>query len=121
MKTKLSTLPSNTSAHQGLEPLDPAFLSLDPFSSFRDFEPVTFPPLHFSEVCSCPCFEQAALGLGTYATSRVEVVPPLAMCPFAVFPPVLAPVEAVKEEPEVSEWSSTQTTAAYYPELASTA
>uniref|UniRef100_A0A803PU67 Uncharacterized protein n=1 Tax=Cannabis sativa TaxID=3483 RepID=A0A803PU67_CANSA len=104
-----------------LQPLDPAFLSLNPFSSFRHFEPITLPLLHFSEVYSCPCFEQVVLGLGTYAASRVEAEPPMAMCPFAIFPPVLAPVEAVKEEPKVSEESSTQTTAAYYPKFESTA
>uniref|UniRef100_A0A803QKL7 Uncharacterized protein n=1 Tax=Cannabis sativa TaxID=3483 RepID=A0A803QKL7_CANSA len=60
-------------------------------------------------------------GLGTHASSRVEAAPPLAMCPFAIFPPILAPVEAVKEKPEVSEGSSTQTTTAYYPEFEATA
>uniref|UniRef100_A0A803Q6N8 Uncharacterized protein n=1 Tax=Cannabis sativa TaxID=3483 RepID=A0A803Q6N8_CANSA len=95
--------PSSSNIFSGLQPLNPAFLSLNPLLSFRDFEPTMLPPLHFLEVCSCPCFEQAALGLGTYAASRVDVAPPLAMCPFVIFPPVLAPVEAAKEEPEVSE------------------
>uniref|UniRef100_A0A803QN67 Uncharacterized protein n=1 Tax=Cannabis sativa TaxID=3483 RepID=A0A803QN67_CANSA len=113
--------PSSSNIFSGLQPLDPAFLSLNPFSSFRDLEPTTLPPLHFSEVCSCPCFEQAALGLRTYATSRVVVAPPLAMCPFAIFPPIFTPVEAAKEELEVSEGSSTQMTAAHYPEIESTA
>uniref|UniRef100_A0A803PYR0 Uncharacterized protein n=1 Tax=Cannabis sativa TaxID=3483 RepID=A0A803PYR0_CANSA len=71
-------------------------------------EGVPFYPLNFL---------QAALGLGTYASSRVEPAPPLALCPFGIFPPVLAPIEEVKEGPEVSEGSSTHTTAAYYPEL----
>uniref|UniRef100_A0A803PYS7 Uncharacterized protein n=1 Tax=Cannabis sativa TaxID=3483 RepID=A0A803PYS7_CANSA len=84
-------------------------------------EGAPFYPRGFPTCCRWCSKRVAALGLGTYASSRAEPAPPLALCPFAIFPPALAPVEEVKEDPEVTEGSSTQTTAAYYPELEATA
>uniref|UniRef100_A0A803PLM5 Uncharacterized protein n=1 Tax=Cannabis sativa TaxID=3483 RepID=A0A803PLM5_CANSA len=71
----------------------------------------------FSKVCSCPCFKHASFGLGTYASSRIEPAPPLALSPFVVFHPFLTPIEEIKEALEASEGSSTQMITAYYPEL----